>query len=127
RRRAGGADTWADLHAAEIESGAGGRPVLLPAAARSGGRFQLLEQRLVEGPRAGPCLYLRGHTSEAAVLVVGGELVRRVETGGFEIEHPLRPEGTYRVALGFLESPTCYQVAHELQVHPATGAMEVVG
>lgn len=127
RRRAGGADAWTDLCAAEVEHGPDGRPALLPAPASRDGRFELLEQRLVEGPRTGPRLYLRGRTSESAILVISQELVRQIEPGPFEIDHPLPPDGTHRVALGFPESPTRFQVAHHFDAHPATGRLQPAG
>lgn len=128
RRRADAPDVWIDLHAAETAPGAGGHPALLPAVARRDGRFELLEQRLVQAaPSAGPRLYLRGRTSEPAILVVSEQQVRRIEPGAFEIEHPLRPDGTHRVALGFPESSSRYLVARQFDACPATGRLDEAG
>ena len=127
RRRTGSSDAWIDLHAAETAPGAGGRPALLPAPPRRDSRFEFLEQRLVQGAPAGARLYLRGRATECAVLVVAGERVRQIGPGAFEIEHPLDPHGTCRVALGFPESQTCYRVARQFDAHPATGRLHEIG
>lgn len=126
RRRADAPDVWIDLHAAEPTPGAGGDPALLLAPARRDSRFEFLEQRLVQAA-PGPRLYLRGRTSQPAILVVDDLEVRRIEPGAFEIEHPLRPDGTYRVALGFPESSSRYLIARQFDAHPATGRLDEAG
>jgi hypothetical protein len=126
RRRAGGSDPWIDLHAAEIEEDAGGRPVLVPAVSHRDGRFELLEQRLVEAPAAGSRLYLSGHTREPAILVIADRLVRHIKPGAFEIEHLLGGHGMIRIALGFPDTSSRYELVHQFDAHPATVRLDQI-
>lgn len=126
RRRANGNEPWIDLYAVEIEHGAGGRPALASAPRRGDGRFEVLEERLLEPASAAPRLYLRGRTRDPAILVVAGRQVRSIEPGSFELEHPLPPSGTHRIALGFPETSVRYRVAREFEAHPATGRLSEV-
>lgn len=126
RRRSGASDPWTDIHAAEIERLAAGPPILRPPRPVRDSRFEILEQRLVEGVTEGPRLYLRGHAKQPAVLVVSDRLVRRIEPGAFEIEHPLAVGGTHRVALGFPDHGSRYMVARQFDANPATGQLDEI-
>ncbi|HEY0014846.1 MAG TPA: CAP domain-containing protein [Longimicrobium sp.] len=126
RRRSNAPDPWTDIHAAEIEGPATGPPTLRPAPPVRDSRFEILEQRLVEGAAEGPRLYLRGHAKQPAVLVVSDRLVRRIEPGAFEIEHPLAVGGTHRVALGFPDAGSRYMVARQFDANPAAGQLDEI-
>jgi hypothetical protein len=54
------------------------------------------------------------------------QLVRRIEPGAFEIEHPLGSRGTLRVALGIPDTSSRYEVVHQFDAHPATGRLEEI-